>query len=308
MSRVLIFANPYSGRRDNRKLVGRFERELSGLGLEPHVVWEEDARVQVLRDAPDDTRAVVAAGGDGSVADVINDMHTAGRLDLPFVTLPVGTENLFAKELGYRLDDLEKIAGAVGRGETRAIDLGHLASEDPGEAGLLFTLMVSAGFDAEVVRRVDAWRAASGNVKLKRVRRLSYLRPILAATWDYRYPRVSLVADDQPPVEGTQAYVFNLPQYGGDLGIGRFALPDDGRLHWLVFTKPGLWRLLMYHRRCKQSRQKETVGIVHGYASRITLAPAQDAANAPVQADGDPAAAVPREIEVMAGALRIISI
>ncbi|MEM7626735.1 MAG: diacylglycerol kinase family protein [Planctomycetota bacterium] len=308
MSRVLIFANPYSGRRDNRKLVEDFERELSERGLQAQAVWGCEDRMAALRDAPDDTRAVVAAGGDGSIGDVINDMHAAGRLGLPFATLPVGTENLFAKEMGFRLKELGALAAAIARGETRAIDLGRLVPDTPDEPGRLFTLMVSAGFDAEVVRRVDAWRVGLGDGSLRRVRRSSYFRPILAAIFRYRYPRIRLVADEQPPIDGSQAYVFNLPQYGGELGIGRYACPDDGRLHWLVFTRPGLPRLLLYHLRCKLGQQKSAPGIVQGYAKRITVQPAGAAEPAPVQADGDPAAFVPLGIALLPGALRVIRV
>lgn len=312
--RVLIFANPYSGRRDNRVWVERFEQALADRGLSPAVVWEGDGRADVLRDVcGGDTsggRAVVAAGGDGSVNDVVNDMETAGCLDVPFATLPVGTENLFAKELGFRLENLDAIADAIARGDTRPIDLARIEHGGaPPRPARLFTLMASAGFDAEVVRRLDVWRTAAGDGKLQRVRRLSYLRPVLAAVFGYRYPAIKLTADGQT-VTGTQAYAFNLPQYGGELGIGRHACPDDGRLHWLVFQKPGILRLLLYHWRCKLDRQLDCQTIAHGYAQRVTIepAPASNDTPAPAQADGDPAGDARLQLEILPGALKVIRV
>lgn len=311
VSRVLIFANPFSGRRDNRKLVGRFESALQQHGLEPSVVWGAEARPAALQDLDGGVRAVVAAGGDGSIADVINGMEAAGRLGVPFATLPIGTENLFAKEFGYRLKQLDRIAEAIARGQTRAIDLGKIESAVPGEKGRLFTLMASAGFDAEVVRRVDAWRVSPGEGQLRRVRKASYVLPVLKAIGAYRYPRVRVEADGQLPVVGTQAYVFNLPQYGGGLGVGRFAQADNEKLYWVVFSRPGLVRLLWYHLRCKLGRQKTTHGIVQGYASKVIFAAEPDAGQGgavPLQADGDPAGVLSRTFSVLPGSLNVVQV
>ncbi len=306
---VLIFANPYSGNKENPALVARLEEALQKQGREPRIVWERDGRVELIRELPDDS-TVVAAGGDGSIADVVNDMHAAGRLALPFATLPVGTENLFAQEFGYDVKKPETIAAAVTRGRTRAVDLGRVAPETADDAEpappRLFTLMASAGFDAEVVRRLSLWRTAPEDGTLRRVKRLSYFKPVLASIFGYRYPQITLTADGRS-VTGTQAYVFNLPRYGGGLGIGRHADAFDGQLHWLVFRRPGLVRLLGYHALCVLGRQCKSNAILHGHARSVTFAPANGQA-LPVQADGDPAGDTPLRFEVMPGALNVVEL
>src|SRR5690606_29196698 len=92
---------------------------------------------------------------DGSVADVINDMHAAGRLDVALATVPAGTENLFAKELGFGIDH-EKLAKAIASRDTLSVDLAQATFGDG--TARLFTLMASAGFDGNVVHRMNAWR------------------------------------------------------------------------------------------------------------------------------------------------------
>ena len=226
--RVLILANPYSGSGPNRRRVAELAEHLDGAGLTAEVVWERDRHAELLASHADvPLRCVIAAGGDGSIGGILDAMRDADRLHVPFATLPVGNENLFARQFGFDRRHPEAIAAAVARGETRSIDLGEAD-------GRVFHLMASAGFDAEVVRRVDAWRTTPTDGSLKRVHRLKYAVPMLKAAAAYRHPRVTLEADGQT-VEGSLAFVFNLPQYGGNLLVCGQAEPDDGLLDWVVF-------------------------------------------------------------------------
>ena len=303
---VLIFANPYSGRRDNPRIVERFEQALAGAGLEPHVVWQRDRRVAALQEAGGDIRGVVAAGGDGSVADAVNDMHAAGRLDLPFATVPVGTENLFAREFGFAVEP-EAVAAAVAAGQTRPVDLGQVRAKGGGdETARLFTLMTSAGFDAEVVHRVDRWRRATADGSLRRVKRQSYLPRVLSAMRGYRHPLVTLTAGGQT-FSGGQVYAFNLPQYGGHLAIGQHAAPDDGKLAWVVFEKPGFLNLLGYHWLVLRRKHLRSKTVAHGHAESITIAPTNGHPT-PAQTDGDPTGFAPIQVSIRPGALNVVKL
>ncbi|MEM1109756.1 MAG: diacylglycerol kinase family protein [Planctomycetota bacterium] len=303
---VLIFANPFSGTGPNRERVLRLEEVLKERGLSPRVIWEHEGRVETLREAGEALRCVVAAGGDGSVADVLNDMRTAGRLEVPFATLPAGNENLFAQEFGFT-GSPEAIAGAVVAGRTRPVDLGEAADPTaPDQPGRLFTLMASAGFDADVVRRVDRWRSDAAGGGLKRVNRMSYLPRVVGSIKGYRFPGLTLEADGRVVV-GHQAYIFNIPQYGGGLRIGRHARSDDGRLAWVVFRRPGFLRLLLYHGQVILGRHFDSKTVVHGRADRVTLRPG-DGFSPPIQIDGDPAGDTPLEARVLPGALNVIDL
>ncbi|MBB6428871.1 diacylglycerol/lipid kinase family protein [Algisphaera agarilytica] len=304
--KVLILANPFSGTGPNRKRVLRLEEALTQQGLSTRVVWDRDERIPALKDAGDELRCVVAAGGDGSVADVLNDMQTAGCLGLPFATLPAGNENLFAQEFKFT-GKPEDIADAIVRGDTVPVDLARAADpEQPDEPGRLFTLMTSAGFDADVVHRVDRWRNATADTSLKRVNRMSYAPRVVSAMLGYRFPPVTLEADGQT-VTGHQAYVFNLPQYGGNLHIGKEAQRDDGQLAWVVFEKPGFINLLGYHWSVLRGKHLTRKTVAHGRADRVTLRTG-NGHPAPAQADGDPAGDTPLEMTVMPAALNVIRV
>ncbi len=294
---MLILANPYSGSGPNRRRVGELETHLGDAGLRPEVVWERDRHAELLAshaDAP--LRCLVAAGGDGSIGGILNAMRDADRLGLPFATLPVGNENLFAREFGFERRRPAAVAAAIVRGETRPVDLGECN-------GRVFHLMVSAGFDAEVVRRVDLWRTAPHDGSLRRVNRLRYAVPTLKALARYRYPAVTLEADGHA-VDGSLAFVFNLPQYGGNIAVCGGAEPDDGLLDWVVFRPRGRVQLARFGAMVLARQHQRSGAVVCGRAASITLRHREDAA--PAQIDGDRLGDTPLSVRVLPAALNVV--
>lgn len=296
---VPILANPFSGSGPNRRRVEALVEALAAHGLEAELVWERDRRAALLADPvlAERCRCVVAAGGDGSVADVINEMSPGGVTPgVPFATLPMGNENLFARQYGFD-GGVQRIARAIEQGRAVAADVGMV--EQAGERRL-FTLMASAGFDAEVVHRVDRWRKAGSG--LKRVNRLSYGPKIVGALAGYRYPPVTLEAGGQV-VSGAHAFVFNMPQYGGGLGIARQADATDGLLDWVVFERPGLLNLAGYGLSVMLGRHLRRGDVRHGRATEVRLTAQQPV---PMQVDGDPVGFTPVTVVVRRQAVRVI--
>jgi len=295
---VVILANPYSGKGANQRKVQALSDALSKYDIKTREVWDLDERAELLGDpAVGETyRCIVSAGGDGSMGGVVNDLGKGGDTTRTAIAmLPLGNENLFAQEFGHG-KGINKLAEAIERLQTRTIDVG-----DAG--GQLFTLMASAGFDSEVVQRVDAWRRATGGNGLKRVSRISYAKPIVSALTGYRYPSVTLTADGQS-VTGAHAFIFNIGRYGGGLRIGAHAEPSDGLLDWIVFKRPGLVRLARYGLSVLTRRHLKHGDISYGKAQKITLE--SERSDVPLQADGDPCGSMPTTITVRPGAMRVV--
>jgi diacylglycerol kinase (ATP) len=119
---VAIVANPYSGARRNRRLVENLVTSLTRRSLTARVLWDPNERRKVLTD-PDlenTTRCVVVVGGDGTIADVINEKPR----HLPLAVLPAGNENLFARALGFP-NESESLVAAIVAGRVKWIDLGR---------------------------------------------------------------------------------------------------------------------------------------------------------------------------------------
>ena len=108
----VLFVNPESGSADDA--LEEIERAAEQRGIEVRDVRECD---------PSGAEVVGAAGGDGSLAGVAK---VALERDLPFVVVPMGTRNHFAKDLGLDPDDPVAALAAFDGGGERRVDVGRV--------------------------------------------------------------------------------------------------------------------------------------------------------------------------------------
>ncbi len=303
---VGIAANAASGRGKGRAAVARLAGELERLGVEPRVAWTLDGRKGLVdaSTAPDPgldrCRCLVAVGGDGTVAALINE-----RPGVPIAVVPAGTENLFARHFGFERNPRRAAERIVG-GRPVALDLGIAG-------GRRFALMAGFGFDADVVSRHHAARVGHSGVP-RTTHRGAYVEPVLRSTFGYRFPLLSLAtegADGREEVlAGTTAFVFNLPRYALGLPFAPSARGDDGWLDLVVFRDPGAFRALHYLWLVVRGLHLDRPGIAHRRVRRVTV---EAAGAVPVQLDGDPGGMVepgsadPWTIEVLPGAVEVMA-
>src|SRR5205823_27167 len=116
-------------------------------------------------------RALVAVGGDGTVAELVNRTQPG----LPLTVFPAGNENLLARYFGL---------GPTPEECCRIVTEGTVVRRDAGLAnGRIFLVMVSCGFDAEVVHALHSQRKG-------RVTNASYFNPIVESIRHYDYPEL----------------------------------------------------------------------------------------------------------------------
>jgi diacylglycerol kinase family enzyme len=292
---IVVAANPYSGAGPNRRRVEALLTALQRLGAPARVVWDAGERAALFADVAmmHGCRAVVAAGGDGTVSQIINELPR----DVPLAVLPLGNENLLARALGFGADP-HALARALVACRTRTIDLGRATAEGRSR---LFALMLGAGFDAAVVHRVATWRSRGPD--LRRVRRASYLMPIAACVIRYGYNPMRLTADAHV-AEGVHCVIANVAAYALDLKLTPAAREDDGRLDWLVLERPGLARLLGYCWSAYRGRHVRRADVRTGQATRLSVTAATPT---PVQVDGDPWGTTPVDVEIVPRALTVVT-
>ncbi len=203
-----LVVNPRSG--DDRPSPEELVRAADGRGIEAHVLDEGDDPQGLAREAEADALGV--AGGDGSLAPIA---QVALERDLPFVCIPHGTRNHFARDLGLdRADPVGMLAAFDGR--ERSIDIG-LAGDR------VFLNNVSLGLYARLVHRREHHRRRRET--LARLRALAMLlrhREDLGITVDGKpeETRLLLVANN--------AYVLEPPSIGARERL------DEGRLYLYV--------------------------------------------------------------------------
>ena len=173
---------------------------------------------------------IVAAGGDGTVNEVLN-----GIADVPdalttvaFAVLPLGTTNVFAREIGMPRNPDRAWRAIVG-GRERSIDLPHVEySTEAGPCRRHFAQMAGAGWDSLAVDAVD-WEIK------KRVGGLAY---VLAGLGVLRRPLPAVVASDGvTKLNGELVLVGNGQFYGGSYRLFPLADLRDGLLEVTVFPR-----------------------------------------------------------------------
>ncbi|WP_114394784.1 diacylglycerol/lipid kinase family protein [Oleisolibacter albus] len=91
--------------------------------------------------------AVLAAGGDGTINEVVNGLARSGPPTLPLGIIPLGTANVLAAELGLPREPAD-LALRLVQAPPRSIALGRAN-------GRLFVQMAGVGLDARVVAGMD---------------------------------------------------------------------------------------------------------------------------------------------------------
>jgi diacylglycerol kinase family enzyme len=141
--RGLLLINPRAG--DARPDSEELRDEALARGLAARILAQGEDPAEAARAA--DADVLGAAGGDGSVAGVA---AVAVERGLPFVCVPYGTRNHFARDLGVDRDDPVGALDAFA-GEERRIDVGRVG-------GRRFLNNVSLGLYAALVHRREHHR------------------------------------------------------------------------------------------------------------------------------------------------------
>ena len=176
-------------------------------GVEARVLGEGDEPAELARAAEADVLA--AAGGDGTVATVA---AVAVERDLPFVVVPFGTRNHFARDLGLDRDDPLGALDAFD-GEERRVDSGRAGERR-------FVNNVSLGLYAALVHRREHHRRRRQALAGLRALWLALRhRPAVWATVDGRPMRARVL------LAANNAYELSL------FSVGARERLDEGRLH-----------------------------------------------------------------------------
>ncbi len=230
----------------------------------------------------------VAAGGDGTINEVVNGLpaHT------PLGIIPLGTANVLALELKIPLNDVPAACAILRDGRPQPMDLGWCS-------GRRFCLMAGIGFDAEAVKEVPP------NVKDLLGAPAYVLSALRALTTLPETLRYRLTLDDGRAIvaRGLMLVIANAASYGGSVQIASLASLSDGKLDLCLFrerSKLGfISQLLRVLLRCHL--QDPHFAYYQARSVRVECRP-----SASVQLDGDYAGRTPVEIRVLPAAVWVV--
>jgi len=239
---------------------------------------------------------VVAAGGDGTANEVVN-----GIGDVPggFATsrlgiLPLGTVNVFARELGLPRT-FPGVAKAIALGREQAIDLGKAEFYIDGKPeSRYFLQLAGAGLDSRAIELVS-WELK------KKIGPLAYVWAGLRAIWE-KQPVINVEAGDR--VSGQLTLLGNGRYYGGSFAAFPTASLEDGLLDVCVIEQVDVLRIIQlavgavagdFYRFCP-ARRLQSSSVKLSSVSRVL-----------VQLDGENAGELPVTFSVLPKVLRVIA-
>lgn len=237
---------------------------------------------------------VVAAGGDGTINEVVNGLVClpGARSHPPLAILPLGTANVLAAELGLEINP-RKIAAMIARGAVQPVCLGQV--EGAGGRARVFSLMAGVGFDARVVEGID----------LRMKRALGKLAYVLESGRQMlrRQPPPLQVTLDGKHFEAASVVVSNARFYAGRFLLAPEARLDEPQLHACLFCCGDPFNTLRYAVALQRGHLPWSRGfeIVTGKDIRV-----DGQAGAPLQADGDVVTRLPARIRPLPDAMRLV--
>jgi len=281
--RVLVVFNPIAG----RTRPGHFEgvvSELQQLGCDVTVretTRRGDAETFARLSDPSNVDAIVAAGGDGTIDEVLNGLMgpEGPQNTIPLGIIPLGTANVLAAEIG--LPSTPKDIAAV-------IATGTRLHCHPGQAnGHFFLMMAGVGFDAHVV-----------DITHPRLKKMF-------GKGAYAYATVCQLLRPPPgpykvTIEGVAYAAASVVVGKGHFYAGTFVCTPDARLdsplfQICLFRDGGAWATLKYLFGFLTAKLPQMANVTLMQTDQLRIeGPPGD----PVQGDGDIFTSLPLDIQI----------
>lgn len=238
-------------------------------------------------DGHEDVDMVVAAGGDGTMNYVINNMKAKG-LDIPLAVIPAGTANDFARALGMRRGALDA-ARQIADGEIRRVDCGRVN-------GLYYVNVFSFGLFTTTSQHTP------DGIK-HRIGRLAYLFEGIKELKEMRTIPLEVTTDERTfKVDALIALVFN-GETAGSLPLAPGASIDDGLLDCILICKSDVLLLGINVIRHMIGGYPSSIVYLRSRRLHIT-SPLGDIAT---DVDGQRGVDFPLDVECLPGELKVVA-
>jgi diacylglycerol kinase (ATP) len=244
-----------------------------------------EAEVIARRAAAEGFETIVAAGGDGTINEVVNGI--AGT-DAALGLLPMGTMNVFALELGIPASDLGRCWEIIQQQNSRMIDMPRANTKH-------FVQLAGVGLDAQVVKETSlAFKRSFGP--------LSYL--VSAAQIAARRPPVLHIESANALTQiGSFVLVGNGRLYGGPFPFFKNAVIDDGLFDVVIFKQLGYLEIIKYMQNVIFSSKIRLPEVEYFQSERLRVTSEEEV---PVEIDGELIGQCPVEFQIEKQKLRVL--
>jgi diacylglycerol kinase (ATP) len=289
MDKLFVIFNPAARGEKTRRVRKFLEAKAGHSVILAPTERAGDARLLAARAVREGFSVIVAAGGDGTINEVVNGIGTSG---VALGVLPLGTVNVFAQELRIprRIDAAWHV---IQMGSTRTIDL---ACAEAGAVTRYFVQLAGVGFDAQAVRD------ASWELK-KKIGPFSYVWAGIKTLGTTLAQVEVSVNGSGPRAAGAAVLVGNGRFYGGPFALFPKARMDDGLLDVCVFENCGYLDVLRYGQGILRGAHIDLGDVEYFQAERLVCtAPGAT----PFELDGEDAGDAPVTFSIVPRALQVI--
>jgi len=236
MMKVLLVFNPYAGHGHAGKMLPQVETALKehGIDYDLQSTRYHGHGIEITRDADlADYDGLVAAGGDGTLFEVINGYYqNPSKVRIPLGIIPVGTGNAFARDLELDKSNWKEAIKIISQQLTRKVDVGkyHSNGQD-----YYYLNLLGLGFVADVTRIA---------LKLKIIGNISYTLGVLIRTIFLSADQLSIEIDGQKLERECTFVEISNTRYAANFLMAPNAIIDDGLLDVTIAKKLNRRRLL----------------------------------------------------------------
>lgn len=150
---ILLVFNPHAASRRASKLLKPIleEFKIHNIDVSLRVTRHQNHGIEiVIEEDLEKYDAIIAAGGDGTLFDVVNGLfRRKDNIAIPIGIIPIGTGNAFARDLDLNTNNIKKAIELVAGFKTMKVDVGYFntAGEDH-----YFMNILGLGFVADVAK------------------------------------------------------------------------------------------------------------------------------------------------------------
>jgi YegS/Rv2252/BmrU family lipid kinase len=275
----------------------------AGLRFDAVMTTRRGEATEITRRAVREGRAlVVAAGGDGTINEVVNGFYdncqripSGTRMGL----LPMGTGGDLRRTFGLSRD-IEEAVRVLLAGRARLIDVGRVTCTAAGGESVArhFLNVADAGIGGDVADMVNGgFKVVNGELTFTLAAAITLMR--------WRNRRLRAVIDgNEREVTVQQVVLANCRYYGGGMEIAPVARPDDGLLDLLIVGDVGKLEAMRLMGRVRRGAHLPHPKIEHRLVRRVEVSCAEPVG---VDADGERPGGLPAVFEVLPGSLEIIA-
>ena len=227
--KVLLVYNPQAGHGRAKKLLPEVEAEFNRQQLSFDLALTDypEHGIRIVKET-DFTKydAIVAAGGDGTLFEVINGYYqNPDKNRIPLGILPVGTGNAFVRDMNLDNTRWKEAIGVIASGKTKGVDVGKFTTH--GQTYYYLNIL-GLGFVADVTEIAH---------KLKIFGNLSYTLGVLYRTLFLKSNQLTIKIDGKQIIRDSTFIEISNTRYTSNFLMAPAARIDDGLFDVTLVSK-----------------------------------------------------------------------